>query len=443
MQVIDHGEQRVSGTVNAATIGDDAVTGGRAEAEYKARAARAAAAGMRGLSTQVKNAALEAMAAAVEREKPSILAANVQDLEAAGRDGLSNAMIERLTLGEKGIEGMVTALREIALLPDPVGAVEGLKRQPSGIDVGRMRVPLGVIAVIYESRPNVTADAAGLCLKASNAVVLRGGSEAFRTNCVLARTLDAAAQSEGVPSGAISFIETTDRTAVTALLEMVGMIDLVVPRGGKPLIEAVQRHAKVSVLKHYDGICHVYVDGASDLETAETIAFNAKVQRPGVCNAMETLLVHEAAAGALLPSLLERYRESDVEIRGCERTRELVPWVEVATEKDWRTEYLDLILSVRVVPSLEAAVEHIETYGSGHTDAIVTDDYRTARKFVAEVDSSSVMVNASTRLGDGGVYGLGAEIGISTDKLHARGPVGLEGLTTYKWVVFGEGHVRT
>jgi len=393
-------------------------------------------------STRMKNDALMAMADALARDAEKIQRENARDLEEGRAKGLSTAMLDRLALTEERIADMAGGLREIAALPDPVGAVDRMNRRPSGIDVARMRVPIGVVGIIYESRPNVTADAAGLCLKAGDAAVLRGGSEAIRSNRCLAEVLSGAATGAGIPTGVIQMIEITDRQAVTEMARAEGLIDLIVPRGGKGLIHTIVENARMPVLKHYEGVCHVYVDDEADLEMAAEIALNAKVQRPGVCNAMETLLVHAAVAEDFLPGICRQLAGAGVELRGCERVRAIMPEAEAATEEDWYTEYLDLILTVKVVDDMEQAVAHITQYGSAHTDAIVTRDYLKARRFVMAVDSSSVMVNASTRLSDGGVYGLGAEIGISTDKLHARGPMGVEELTTYKWVVYGEGAIR-
>ncbi|RKY59118.1 MAG: glutamate-5-semialdehyde dehydrogenase [Candidatus Latescibacterota bacterium] len=409
----------------------------------KARAAKEASRKMAFASTQLKNDALLRMAEKVEGRMEELREANRKDLQAGREKGLSSAMLDRLELTEKRIRAMAQGLREVAALPDPVGMIERMVRRPNGLLIGKMRVPLGVVGIIYESRPNVTVDAASLCLKSGNAVVLRGGSEAINSNVALASFFREAIQEAGLPEDALQMIEITDRRAVTEMLKCEGLIDLIVPRGGKGLIRTVVEESLIPVIKHYEGICHVYVHEDADLDMAETIAFNAKVQRPGVCNAMETLLVHRAIAGSFLPKIGERLREAGVEIRGCPLTREILSWAKEATEEDWRTEYLDLILSVRVVEDLDQAIEHINTYGSAHTDAIVTKSYDAAQKFVREVDSSSVMVNASTRFSDGGEYGLGAEIGISTDKLHARGPMGLEELTTYKWVVYGDGQIRT
>ena len=408
----------------------------------QAQAAKHASYKLSYLSTQIKNNALYRMAEAIEKNADLIRQENTKDLKAGKEKGLSSAMLDRLELTEKRISGMATGLREVAALPDPVGSIERMVRRPNGLQIGRMRVPIGVIGFIYESRPNVTADSTALCLKSGNAILLRGGSEAIHSNLCLAKLLSDAAQTAGVPEGAIALIETTDRAAVTEMLRCQGLLDLIIPRGGKGLIRAVVENSLIPVIKHYEGVCHVYVDDEADLDMAEKIVFNAKVQRPGVCNAMETLLIHSDVADLILPGIVEQLTRAGVELRGCERTRKLAPEMSAAEEEDWRTEYLDLILSVKIVDSLEEAIEHINTYGSAHTDAIVTENYFKARNFVASVDSSSVMVNASTRFSDGGEYGLGAEIGISTDKLHARGPMGLEELTTYKWVVYGEGQIR-
>jgi len=408
----------------------------------KAKKAKEAAMKMAVLESAVKDAALWAMADSIIDNRAAIREANEKDLARAGEYGLTDAMIDRLTLTDKRIEGMAAGLREIASFPDPVGKVTDVVRRPSGIRVGRMTVPIGLIGFIYESRPNVTADAAGLTLKAGNAVLLRGGKEAINSNIMLAGLLNDAATSRGVPDGVISVIEMTDREGVRHMIEAEGIIDLIIPRGGKGLIKAVVEGARIPVIKHYEGNCHVYVDATADLDDALAITVNAKTQRPGVCNAAETLLLHEDIAGKFLPRAAEALMEKGVELRGCARARAIVPAMKEATEDDWYTEYLDLILAVRVVGSLEEAVEHINKYSSSHTDAIVTGEIAAADYFVTAVDSSSVMVNTSTRFSDGGVYGLGAEIGISTDKLHARGPMGVADLTTYKWVVYGKGSIR-
>ena len=405
------------------------------------RAKRAAAA-MARVSSATKEQALLAMAKAIEDKAELIQAENRKDLD-DGRDaGLSSAMLDRLELTDKRIAAMVQAVSEIAAQTDPVGEITGMVRRPSGIQVGKMSVPIGVVGIIYESRPNVTADAAALCLKAGNACILRGGKEAFHSNMVIARVLAEAGTAAGLPEHAVQLIEVTDRETVALLAQAEGLVDLIIPRGGEGLIRAVVEAARVPVIKHYNGICHTYVDAEADLDMAYDLCFNAKVQRPGVCNAMETMLVHKTIAAAFLPEMVKRFDRAGVELRGCPATRSFIPSMKPATDEDWGTEYLDLVLSVRVVESFDQAVEHIAAHGSAHTDAIVTRSVRTAARFVNEVDSSSVMVNASTRFSDGGEYGLGAEIGISTDKLHARGPMGAGELTTYKWVVYGDGTVR-
>jgi glutamate-5-semialdehyde dehydrogenase len=411
------------------------------------REARAASRRMARASTNEKNAALAAIAAAIRRSREAIRAANGEDLEAARAAGLDEAMLDRLTLSDKSIATMAEGLEQIAGLPDPIGEMGEFKYRPSGIQVGRMRVPLGVIGIIYEARPNVTVDAAGLCLKAGNAAILRGGSEAIRANRMLATLVHEGLAAAGLPATAVQVVGTTDRAAVGELITMKEYVDVIVPRGGKGLIERISAEARIPVIKHLDGICHVFVDDQADLDKAVRIADNAKTQRYGTCNTMETLLVAQGAAQRVLPRLARLYQEKGVELRCCPATRAVleaagVAGLKDATEEDWRTEYLAPILAVRIVPDLDAAIEHINTYGSQHTDAIVTENYTKAMRFLREVDSSSVMVNASTRFADGFEYGLGAEIGISTDKLHARGPVGLEGLTSLKWVVLGNGEVR-
>ncbi|MBW7995416.1 MAG: glutamate-5-semialdehyde dehydrogenase [Candidatus Glassbacteria bacterium] len=410
--------------------------------ERMGQAGREAAARLVVASTGEKNRALEAVAVALEENRAEIQAENEKDLAAGRENGLTGAMLDRLALSDKRIDSMIDGVREVIGLPDPVGGTFDSRDRPNGLRICRMRVPIGVIGIIYESRPNVTVDAGALTLKSGNAVILRGGSEAINSNLVLARVMSAAVESAGLPAATVQLVPTVDRQAVGEMLRADKYIDLIIPRGGEALIRRVVENSTIPVIKHYNGICHVYVDGEADLEMAAEVAFNAKVQRPGVCNAMETLLVDSAVADRFLPGLAGRMEEAGVELRGCERTRALVPSAGSATEQDWRTEYLDMILSVRVVDGLDAAVEHIEKYGSHHTDAIITRNKDTAKKFVCRVDSSSVMVNTSTRFSDGAQYGLGAEIGISTDKLHARGPMGLVELTTYKWVVTGEGQLR-
>ena len=392
--------------------------------------------------TRAKDAALLAIAAALETAEERLIAANRLDMDAGWAAGLEPALLDRLELTVKGVKAMAQGLREVAAQTDPIGEITDLKYRPSGIQVGRMRVPLGVIGIIYESRPNVTADAAALCLKAGNAAILRGGSEALHSNQAIAACIQQGLAAAGLPADTVQVIETTDRAAVGELVRMAEYVDVLVPRGGKGLIERISREARVPVIKHLDGVCHVYIDEFADSEKAIRIAYNAKTQRYGTCNTMETLLIQERMAAGLLPVLGAMYAEAGVELRGCSQTRDLLPGVKAATEDDWYAEYLAPILAVRVVKGMDEAIQHIATYGSAHTDAIVTEDYGRARRFLREVDSSSVMVNASTRFADGGEYGLGAEIGISTDKLHARGPVGVEGLTTLKFVVLGDGQIR-
>jgi glutamate-5-semialdehyde dehydrogenase len=406
------------------------------------RRARAASRLVAKADSATKNRALSLTADAIERDRARLIEANAKDVAAARAAKLDAAAIDRLTLTEKTVASMADGLRQIAGLPDPVGEISELKQRPTGIKVGRMRVPLGVIAIIYESRPNVTADAAGLCLKSGNACILRGGSESIHSNQAIALCVQEGLRGAGLPEDAVQVVNTTDRAAVGVLLRMNDSIDIVVPRGGKSLIERVMSESRIPMIKHLDGICHVYIDDKADFDKAIRIADNAKTQRLGTCNTMETLLVARAIAGDILPKLAAVYRSKGIELRGDEAARSIVPDMKIATEEDWRTEYLDAILSVRVVDGLDQAIEHIATYSSQHTDAIVTEDQARAQRFLREVDSSSVMVNASTRFADGYEYGLGAEIGISTDKLHARGPVGLEGLTSLKWVVFGDGQVR-
>ncbi|MFO1371165.1 MAG: glutamate-5-semialdehyde dehydrogenase [Candidatus Competibacteraceae bacterium] len=404
--------------------------------------ARAAARIVGRADTRTKNAALLAIADALEAAEEPLRAANRQDMDAGRAAGLDAALLDRLELTPKGIRAMAQGLREIAAQSDPVGEISDLKYRPSGIQVGRMRVPLGVIGIIYESRPNVTADAAALCLKAGNAAILRGGSEALHSNRAIAACIQQGLAVAGLPADAVQVIDTIDRAAVGELVRMTEYVDVIVPRGGKGLIERISREARVPVIKHLDGICHVYIDDRADFDKAVTVAYNAKTQRYGTCNTMETLLVATGIAERVLPVLGQMYRAAGVELRGCARTCDLLPGIQAATEADWITEYLGPILAVRVVQDIDEAMDHIAAYGSAHTDAIITEDYGRARRFLREVDSSSVMVNASTRFADGGEYGLGAEIGISTDKLHARGPVGVEGLTTLKFVVLGDGHIR-
>ena len=407
-----------------------------------ARKAKQASQKLAKLSSTVKNEALLKMAQVLETHKDEILKLNQKDIVLAKAKGLSPALIDRLTLNEKRIKQMCDGLRQIAQLEDPVGKIESMWRRPNGLLIGRMRVPLGVIGIIYESRPNVTVDAAGLCLKAGNAVILRGGSEAINSNIALTDALSEAIQEVGLPGECIQLVRTTDRKAVGEMLKLNEYIDVIIPRGGESLIKMVTENSTIPVIKHYKGVCHVYVDEEADLKMAEKIAFNAKVQRPGVCNAMETLLVAEKIADKFLPVVIRKLQEAGVEIRGDEKTCKISPNVKRATEEDWSTEYLDLILSVKVVSGIDEAIAHINRYGSHHSDAIVTNSYIKSRKFLREVDSAAVYVNASTRFTDGGEFGLGAEIGISTDKLHARGPMGVKELTTTKFIILGEGQIR-
>ena len=404
--------------------------------------ARSASREMARASTGEKNAALLSIADNIIDAQEHLIQENKKDLEAGKANGLDDALLDRLALNLERIQGMAEGLRQIAALADPVGEVTDLNYRPSGIQVGRMRVPLGVIGIIYESRPNVTADAAGLCLKAGNAAILRGGSEAAHSNNAIAGCIQAGLEKAGLPATAVQVIEVTDRAAVGELITMPQFVDVIVPRGGKGLIERISAEAKVPVIKHLHGVCHVYLDAKADRTKAIEIAFNAKTHRYGVCNAMETLLVDHAIAGDLLPELAERYIKEGVEIRGCGKTRDILDGIKAATEEDWDTEYLAPVLSIRIVDGLDEALEHIHKHSSGHTESIVSEDLSAARRFLSEVDSSSVMVNASTRFADGFEYGLGAEIGISTDKIHARGPVGLEGLTSQKYIVIGDGHIR-
>jgi glutamate-5-semialdehyde dehydrogenase len=406
------------------------------------RAARAAARELARAGTDAKNRALRAMAAEIRARSAELLEANRVDIEQAKKGKRDDAFVDRLTLGAKGIEQMAEGLEDIAALEDPVGKISELARRPTGIEVGRMRVPLGVIGIIYESRPNVTADAAGLCLKAGNACILRGGSEALRSNQAIAACVRAGLKAAGLPETAVQVVATADREAVGQLITLTEYVDIIVPRGGKELIERLARDSKIPMIKHLDGVCHVYIDDRADLDMAVRIADNAKTQRYGTCNTMETLLVAEGIAGKLLPLIGAIYKDKNVEMRGDEATRKLVKDAKPATEKDYYTEWLAPVVSIRVLKGLDEAIAHIAKYGSQHTDAIVTSDQARAERFLREVDSSSVLVNASTRFADGFEFGLGAEIGISTDKLHARGPVGLEGLTTQKYVVLGHGEVR-
>ncbi len=392
--------------------------------------------------TSQKNRALLSIADAIALGSADLVTENQKDLQAAKDNGMDAASLDRLQLTPARIDAMIEGLKQVAALPDPVGEITGLSYRPSGIQVGQMRVPLGVIGIIYESRPNVTIDAAALCLKAGNACILRGGSESIHSNRAIAACIAQGLEQAGLPQHAVQIVETTDRAAVGELITLKEFVDVIVPRGGKSLIERISAEATIPVIKHLDGICHVYIDAKADIEKAVAIAVNAKTHRYGVCNAMETLLVSEAIAGQVLPILAEKYREKGVELRACLKTCSLVPDCIRATEEDWQTEYLAPILSIRIVADIDEAIAHINQYSSAHTESIVTEDYSLARRFLREVDSSSVMVNASTRFADGFEYGLGAEIGISTDKLHARGPVGLHGLTSLKFIVLGDGHIR-
>jgi glutamate-5-semialdehyde dehydrogenase len=412
------------------------------EAIQLAKQAKAAARRLAPIDSAEKNRVLHLMADRLESRSEFLLAENKKDLDAATKAGLSSALLDRIALDPGRVRGMAKGLRDVAALPDPVREITKMWRRPNGLQVGRMRIPLGVIGIIYEARPNVTSDAAALCLKSGNAVILRGGSEAHQSNQAIAAVLREACAETGIPVNAVQIVGSKEHALVNELLQLEEFIDLIIPRGGEELIRAVVTNSKVPVIKHYKGVCHVYVDAEASLEMAERIAMNAKVQRPSVCNAMETLLVHEAIASKFLPSVIANLRGAGVEIRGCEKTCALVPGIKRATEEDWRTEYLDLILSVRVVRDMDQAIEHIERYGSEHTESIVTTNYQRSREFIDRVNSSAVIVNASTRFNDGGELGLGAEIGISTSKIHAFGPMGLEELTTTKFVVFGDGQIR-
>ena len=407
-----------------------------------AQAAKAASQVLAGLSTAVKNDLLQRMARALVDQAEGLIAANEKDLDEARRAGLAPAMVDRLVVDMKVVRGMADGLREVAELPDPVGEITGMRRRPNGLQVGRMRIPLGVIGIIYESRPNVTADAAGLCLKSGNAVILRGGKEAIHSNLAIGGVLQNELARLGLPAAALQVIETTEREAMIDLLKLEEEIDLIIPRGGEGLIRFVSEHSRIPVIKHYKGVCHTFVDASADYDQAEKICINAKVQRPGVCNAMETLLIHQDIAETFVPRIAASMRAQGVELRGCPTTREFAKDILPASEEDWYAEYLDLILAVRVVDNLDAAIAHIRKYGSLHTEVIVTRDYANSQRFLREVNSSVVMVNASSRFSDGNQFGLGAEIGISTTKLHSFGPMGLEDLTTRKFVVLGDGQTR-
>jgi glutamate-5-semialdehyde dehydrogenase len=404
--------------------------------------AKRASRSLMGLSSAKKAEALRHMAASLRGTAEFIKKENAKDLDEAFKTGLSSAMIDRLTLSDTVIEGMAKALEEIADQSDPVGQITGMVRRPNGLLVGRMRIPIGVVAIIYESRPNVTADTAGLCLKSSNAVILRGGSEAFNSNAAIVKILKESLTQSGIDPDVIGFIPVTDRQAILDMLKLENYIDLVIPRGGEGLIRTVAENSLIPVLKHYKGVCHIFVDRQADLEKAYSTCLNAKVQRPGVCNAMETLLIDAPIAGIFLPRMAQIYRQYGVELRGCPRCRAFLPDMKVATEEDWYAEFLDLILAVKIVEDIHEAIDHIEKYGSNHTEAIITENYTRAMEFINQVDSSTVLVNASTRFSDGGEFGLGAEVGISTSKIHAYGPMGIEDLTIRKFVCFGDGQIR-
>ncbi len=410
--------------------------------EDMAKEAKAASRQLRRVGRAQKDSTLELLAGKLIDMQADIIKENEKDLTQARKAGLSAAMIDRLTMDYNVIRGMADGLREVAALPDPVGEVSGMWKRPNGLLVGRVRIPLGVIGFIYESRPNVTVDAAALCLKSGNTVILKGGSEAIHSNLILSDLLEQALVETGLPPKAIQVIPTTDREAVKILIGLDDYIDTIIPRGGEGLIRFVTGHSRVPVLKHYKGVCHVYVDEYADLQMAREICFNAKVQRPGVCNAMETMLIHKGIASDFLPDMVKRFRDANVEIRGCPRTLELSPGIKPAVETDWPAEFLDLILAVKIVSNMDEALDHIEQYGSNHTEAIITNDYNRSQRFLAEVDASVVLINASTRFNDGNQLGLGAEIGINTSKLHAFGPMGLEELTTTKFIVYGQGQVR-
>lgn len=411
--------------------------------ETIAARARKASRPLVSLSTVQKNRALAAMAQRLRSSAEELKTENAKDLKQARASHLSAAMIDRLTLSDKVIEGMARALEEIAELPDPVGKIENMTRRPNGLTVGKMKIPLGVVAIIYESRPNVTSDAAGLCLKSGNAVILRGGSEAFNSNRAIVKVLKSALEESNISPDVIGFIPVTDREAINEMLSLEQYIDLVIPRGGEGLIRTVVENSRIPVLKHYKGVCHIFVDREADLDKAYKICLNAKVQRPGVCNAMETLLVDAPVADTFLPEMIRLLRENGVEIRGCEKTRRIVADVTPARESDWYEEFLDLVLAVKVTDGMQEAIDHIEKYSSDHTEAIITENHTRAMQFLRDVDSSTVLVNASTRFSDGGEFGLGAEIGICTSRIHAYGPMGIEDLTIGKFVCFGDGQIRT
>lgn len=407
-----------------------------------AQQAKAAFYELANADSAAKNFALLRLAELIGEHESALLAANAQDIELAKQKNLSDAMIDRLKISSGSLKNMIDGLQQIAALPDPIGEMDEFRLRPNGLRIGKMRVPLGVIGMIYESRPNVTIDAAALCLKSGNACILRGGSEAFSSNMALAKLIKQALKEAKLPENAVCFVENTDRESVGAMLQAVDLIDVIIPRGGKNLVARVTEQARVPVIKHLDGICHIYVDESADSNKAINIVFNAKTSRCGTCNTVETLLIHQNRAAELLPNIVAKLAEKNVELRGCERTREILPDIQAACEEDWATEYLALILSIKIVDDFGAAVSHINQYGSHHTDSIITENYTRANQFLRLVDSASVMVNASTRFADGFEYGLGAEIGISTDKIHVRGPVGLHGLTSQKWVVLGDGQIR-
>ena len=412
------------------------------EVELMGKRAKSASRKLTALGTNAKNSALKAMASSLKDSRDRVMEANKRDIERAKEKRLSRALIDRLTITPSRFEDMVNSILQIAKLSDPVGEVIRKWRRPNGLEIGKVRVPIGVIGLIFEARPNVSVDAGCLCLKSGNTVILRGGADAINSNLAIVGVLSKAATSAGIPDGSLQLIKDTSHSSVKALLRLDKYVDLIVPRGGEGLIRAVTENSTIPVIKHYKGICHVYVDSKADLRIAQEVCFNAKVQRPGVCNAMETMLVHKKVVGKFLKPMLERFRTAGVAIRGCPEVRKIMPEAKRATEKDWSTEYLDLILSVKVVPGVEEAISHINTYGSSHSDAIITTDTNSASKFLKEVDSACVYLNASTRFTDGGEFGFGAEIGISTGKFHARGPMGLEELTTYKYIVRGNGQVR-
>ena len=407
-----------------------------------AKSARQASLKLASIGTNVKNRALLSMAEGLLKDADAIKEANKKDIKAAEGKGLSKAMLDRLTVSDKILKAMADGIKEVAQLPDPVGEITRMWKRPNGLLVGRMRIPLGVIGIIYEARPNVTADAAALCLKSGNAVILRGGSEAINSNLAIAKVLQEACKKEGIPETAIQVVPAIERDIMLEMLKLEEYIDLIIPRGGEGLIRFVAENSRIPVIKHYKGVCHIFVDESADLDMAENVCLNAKVQRPGVCNAMETLLVHKNIAKEFLPRMGKKYQDANVELRGCAETRKILSYAKSATEEDWYAEYLDLILSVRVVKDMDEAIKHIAKYGSLHTESIITKDYNNSQRFLREVNSSTVLVNASTRFSDGFELGLGAEIGISTTKIHAFGPMGLEELTTQKFIIYGEGQIR-